>query len=252
MEQEGEFLDPSIEEEAEKFEAKTGGTNLREKFRKLMKDATFMLGILQFLNANPSKVEASSYVEKAKDDSMRTATFYLCYEAMPQSYIENYTSGGYELEKGDAFDEKLSNWCKKRGNRSSFYVDLFCSYKKPIHGDERDNPKQVYDNYQRENFKELEQLGKIYNVNVETIKKIESDFLAGLKEGGYIKPEYNQLKRKEYTYKMRAQDAVMDVEYIVNNLPDGDKIPWEIKDEFIEDLTQYIVMNVSEMVSWTK
>jgi len=249
VEQEGEYLDPSIEEEAEKFEAKSSGVDIRDKFKRLMKDATFVLGIMQFLNANPANAESHKpYIEKFEGDIMRTTTFHLCDEAMPQSYIRTYSAGAYELEKDDAFHEKLSEWCKKGDTRSLYYVNLFSSHKPTP----KDDPKQIYEDYRKSNFIELERLEKRYSVNLETIKKIESDFLAGLKEGGYIKPEYSQLKKKEYTYQMTAEDVVMDVEYIVNNLPNGDKIPWDIKEEFIKDLTQYLVMNVSEMVSWTK
>ncbi len=250
MEQEGGFLDPSIEEEAEKFEAKSGGTDLREKFQKLMKDATFVLGILQFLNANPSKVEASAYLEKVKGDPMRTATYYLCTESMPQSYVESYRPE-YKINRNDILGEKVFDWCKAKDTRS-LYVDKFRAYEKPVWGDERDDPNQIFDLCQQANFKELEELEKKYHINLETIKNIENDFVAGLKEGSFIKPKYTQLNKKEHVSQMSANDVIMDVEYMVDSLPDGDKIPWEVKDGFIEDITQYVIMDASKMASWIK
>jgi hypothetical protein len=120
MEQESEYLDPSIEEEAEKFEAKSQGTDIREKFKRLVKDGAFILGIMQFLNANPANAEAHKpRIEKFEGDVMRATTFHLCDEAMPQSYIRTYSAGAYEVEKGDAFYAKLSDWCKKSDTRST-------------------------------------------------------------------------------------------------------------------------------------
>jgi len=238
-----QFIDPTIEEEADKFNSEMAEERekptFQDKFRKMVKGTAFVMGLAQFMSTGAKEAQAAT-AEKIKGDAIQTASYHLCQNALPREYILSRSNSTYDVKEG-AFNEKLTEWCKKGG---SIYTIKFASHENS--GNPRMESEQEYNDAYKRNAKELEVLGERYKIDVITLQNIEKSFVDNLKTSGNISKECSGLKTSEVVSDLSAEDAIFIVSHIVDTLLNKDSIPWEAKDELIEDLVQYLTMRASQ------
>ena len=253
------YLDPMVESEAKKFEEKNtqasdevqperNNSKSKDRMRSLINSASFAVGLIQFMGMAPGRTEAANLIEKYEDSILNNSVYSVCDQAIPKSVVQMYSKGAYRIDD-DIIDKKLVDWCAQNDSAAGRKVMEFSAYNRPVFKDERDDPARLYERYQEDNIKDLNQLGKKYNIDVKILIDLENSFLRHLKVENHIGKEFSQLNRNEYVSDLSAMDVAYIIENIITKIPDQEKIPNEIRNEVIDDLTEYIVLRASQIVA---